>query len=187
MTIMDKLNAYSRSIVQAVVDKEAVNYYEASALYGAVIQGKVDISLLSVFYKFAQDSGLKKMIGEAIDQIMVPAIKHCESLLRDGEAEIPTVNFPAHPLYTNEAIPEDLRLTDMEVALAVGNLVKAYQYTLFLALEQSYQLEIARALAGLLSAGVDWEYRFLQLMIHNKWLPVIPKVVKNSSGPQRHC
>ncbi|HEY3424106.1 MAG TPA: hypothetical protein VGL27_04850 [Negativicutes bacterium] len=176
MTILDKINAYSRSFVQAIVDKEPVSYLEAAGLYSIIVQGKLNISILSLFYKLARDSDLKRLTGEAIDEIMKPTIIKCENLLRDGGAKLPDVDFPSYPLYKVGVIPDDMRLTDMEVALVVGNTVKAYKHVLFLSMEQTYQLEITRSINDLLSTGLDWEYRLLQLMIHNGWLPRIAKV-----------
>ncbi|MPM98811.1 hypothetical protein SDC9_146001 [bioreactor metagenome] len=65
---------------------------------------------------------------------------------------------------------------DGEIAIAVGNMAKASQMALLSALHQSYQLEVAIMYREMLDAGLDWDYRLLQLMLKRNWLPHLHKI-----------
>ncbi|WP_371373450.1 DUF3231 family protein [Sporomusa aerivorans] len=176
MTIIDQVKAYTRTILQSIFDKEPVNYMEASSLYGLILQARHNISLLSSFYNQASDPELRDLIKTAIYQHAVPTIENCEKLLREGGAELPDTHFPSHPLYDKTNYPKGVQLTDMEIAIAVGNLARSSQLILFLSLQQCYQPEILLAISSLMSNGLQWDYQLLQLMLHRGWLPNAPKV-----------
>ncbi|MDR3592540.1 MAG: DUF3231 family protein [Negativicutes bacterium] len=176
MTIIDQVDALTRKIVQAVVDKEPIGYLEAAGLYGLILQARHNISLLSSFYNQAEDAELRALIKEAIYEQTLPAIEECEKLMRAGDAQAPDIHFPPHPLYETVDYPRGVRLTDLEIVIALGNLARNFQLTLFLTLQQCYQLEIAAAVNKLLSSGLQWDYRLLKLAIHKGWLPGVPKV-----------
>ena len=176
LKITDQVKVYTRTLVQSVIDKEPVNYMEAAGLFGIILQARHNISMLSSLYNQAQDPELKELIKEAIYEETIPAIETCEELMRDGDGELPDVNFPPHPLYDKVDYPKNLRLTDMEIAIAIGNIVRTSQLALFLTLQQSYQLEIVAGINKLLNSGLLWGYRLLQLMLHRGWLPRISKV-----------
>lgn len=176
MTFIDQVKGYTRMLVQMVTDKEPVSYVEAAALYGIILQAKHNISMLSSFYNQAEDPDLRELIKEAIYEHALPTIEDCEKLMKAGEAEIPQLHFPPHPLYDKVDYPRGVRLSDMEIAVALGTLARSSQLTLFLALEQCYQLEIIAAIYKLLSSGLQWDYRLVQLTIHRGWLPTVAKV-----------
>lgn len=177
MTIVDQVKAWTRSIVQSVVDKEPISYLEAAGLYGLILQARHNISVLSSFYNQAEEPKLRELIKEAIYEQALPAIEECEKLMRAGEAELPVVHFPPHTLYDdNVDYPQGVRLTDMEIALALGNLARGSQLALFLSLQQCYQLEVAAGINKLLNSGLQWDYRLLQLMLQRGWLPKVSKV-----------
>lgn len=177
MTIVDQVKAYTRSIVQAIVDKEPISYLEAAGLFGIILQGRHNISVLSSLYNQAQHSGLKALLAEAIDGQMQPMIKKCEELMAAGQAELPEASFPPHPLYAELEYPAGVRLTDGEIALAAASMARNTQLALFLTLQQCYQLEIIRSINQLITSGLEWDYRLLQLALHEGWLPKIAKVV----------
>ena len=180
MTIVDQVKALTRTIVQAIVDKEPISYMEAAGLYGIILQARHNISVLSSFYNQAEEPELRTLIKEAIYEQAIPAIEECEKLMRAGEAELPDEHFPPHPLYDGKVdYPRGVRLTDMEIAIALGNLARGSQLTLFLTLQQCYQLEVAGSINQLLNSGLQWDYRLLQLMIHRGWLPRVSKVVEH--------
>jgi hypothetical protein len=177
LTIIDQIKAVTRMVVQAVIDKEPLGYSEAAALFGLVLQARHNISLLSCFYNQAEDTQLREVIKAAIYEETLPTIEACEKLIRDGEAALPEAHFPPHPLYEQVDYPKGVRLTDGEIAIAVGNMARGFQLTLFLSLQQCYQLEVAGAINKLLNSGLQWDYRLLELMIHRGWLPTMAKVV----------
>ena len=176
MTITDQINIFTRTVVQSVVDKEPLSYIEAGSLFGIIIQSRHNISMLSSLYNQAQEPELRELIKEAIYEQTIPTIEKCEELLRAGNGELPDVHFASHPLYEKVDFPKGTRLTDMEIAIALGNTARASQLVLFLSLQQCYQLEIALAINQLLSSGLQWNYRLLQLMLHQGWLPRISKL-----------
>ena len=175
MTILDQIHARSRAIVQSIIDKEPVNYFEAGALYSIVAYGRHNASVLSVLYNHAQDYELKALIKEAIDGLAV-TIKQCEEFLAVGGAQIPTTRFSHHPLEDRLDIPSAARLTDMEISQSLHTMSATSQTALLISIHQCYQLEISVALRSMLNDSLDWNYRLLQLTLHQGWLPEIAKV-----------
>jgi len=169
MTILDQVSATSRSIVQQTVDKESVNY-------AMVTTGRYHVAVLSVFHNHAQEPQLRQLIKEAIDNLSEKTVKKCEALLLTGDAKIPSVRFPEHPLENRLDIPSAARLTDMEIAMILVNMHGASQVALVAGISQGYQLEIASELRNQLNIALDWGYRLQQLMLHRGWLPEMAKV-----------
>ena len=93
-----------------------------------------------------------------------------------GDAKIPSVRFPEHPLENRLDIPSAARLTDMEIAMILVNMHGASQVALVAGISQGYQLEIASELRNQLNIALDWGYRLQQLMLHRGWLPEMAKV-----------
>lgn len=176
MTIIEKVNSNVRGTWQAIFDKEPVNYLEAGALYGIIAQGQHTLAVLSVIYNHAQDPELRKLIKESMDDLARPTIEHCEKLLSESEAEIPQLPFIERKLHDSIDIPIDTHLTDIEIATTIGSMAKASQTIILTALLNSYQLEVGIMFRKILDAGLDWNYRLLQLMIHRGWLPHLAKV-----------
>ncbi len=176
MSIMDKVEQGARAVVQGIVDREPANYLEAGSLYGIISQGRYNLSTLEIMYNHAQDPELKELIEECMDKLINPLIKECEGLLEESHAEVPRFHFNKHQLHEKLDIPEDARLSDMEVAAGIGTMAKAAQVNILAALHQSYQLHIGMTFKKYLDDGLDWNYRLLQLMIHRGWLPHIAKV-----------
>lgn len=177
MTIIDKVESTTRAQIQAVLDKEPVNYLEGASLYGTIAQGRYNLSVLEILYNHAQDPELKNLITEAIDRLVIPTIEHCERLLEESGAQIPQFQFNDHKLHKDIDIPSDARLTDNEVAAGIGTMAKAAQVALLSAMHQAYQLEVGVMFRKYLDEGIDWNYRLLQLMIHRGWLPHLAKVI----------
>lgn len=176
MTIIDRVNSVTRGTFQAIFDKEPVNYLEGASLYGIIAQGRLNLSSLQVLYNHARDSELKKLIHEVMDNILTPLIKDCEALLERSNAQIPQVRFAEHGLHESIDILADARLNDEEIAATIGTMAKAAQIALLAALHQSYQLEIGLMHRRYLDAGLDWNYRLLQLMLERGWLPNLAKI-----------
>lgn len=176
MTIMDKINSVTRAAAQVLLDKEAVNYLEAGSMYGIIAQGRYNMAVLSVLYNHAQDSELKELIKEAIENLTKLTIERCEALMKAGDAEIPVFDWTERKLHDHLDIPADARLTDAEIASTIGTLAKASQMACLAALHQSYQLEIGTMFRERLDAGLDWNYRLLQLMLKRGWLPHLAKI-----------
>lgn len=176
MTIMDKVSSTARGTFQAIFDKETVNYFERASLFGIIAQGRLNIANLEVMYNQAQDQELKKLIKESMDDLARPTIQHCEELLRESKAQIPQVQYIERKLYDSIEIHSDVCLTDMEIAASLGNMAKLSQTALLAALHQSYQLEIGAIFRKYLDAGLDWNYRLLQLMLDRGWLPYLAKI-----------
>ncbi|MDJ0306419.1 DUF3231 family protein [Dehalobacter sp.] len=176
MTILDKVNATSRSIVQKFVDKEPANYIEAGLLYQIVVTGRYHVALLTIFHNHAKDLELMQLIKDALDNLSEKTIKKCEDLLQTEDAMIPTVRFPERLLESAQNIPSAAHLSDMEIAMALVNMHGASQMALLTAINQCYHLEIGIELRKQLNIALDWGYRLLQLMLHRGWLPQIAKV-----------
>lgn len=176
MTIIDQVKIFTRTMVQSVVDKEPLNYLEAASLFGIILQARHNISILSSFYNQALDPELRDLIKDAIYEQAIPSIETCEELMRAGDGELPDEHFTPHTLYEKMDYPKNVRLTDMEIAIATANIARTSQSTLFLALQQCYQLEVAYGMNQLLTKGLEWNYRLLQLMLHQGWLPRVPKM-----------
>lgn len=176
MTFLDKVSSETRSIFNMLFDKEPLNYLEAAGLYGVIAQGRYNIAALEVMYNHAQDSALKELIHEAIDAHTKNLIHQSEDLLEKSGASIPRLSFEQRTLHRHMDIPEDARLSDGEIAISIGTMAKASQMALLSALHQSYQLEVAVMYREMLDAGLDWDYRLLQLMLKRGWLPKLAKL-----------
>lgn len=176
MTFLDKVSSETRSIFNMLFDKEPLNYLEAAGLYGVIAQGRYNIAALEVMYNHAQDSALKELIHEAIDAHTKNLIHQSEDLLEKSDASIPRLSFEQRTLHRHMDIPEDARLSDGEIAISIGTMAKASQMALLSALHQSYQLEVAVMYREMLDAGLDWDYRLLQLMLKRGWLPKLAKL-----------
>lgn len=176
LTIVDRVKAYTRSVVQSIVDKEPLNYLEAAGLFGVILQARHNIFMLSSLYNQALDPELRELTKQAIYEQAVPMIEKCEELMRAGNAEPPDAHFKSPVLYAKAVYPENVKLEDGEIAIAVANITRTTQLTLFTTLQQCYQLEVAAGINELLSSDLQWSYRLLQLMLHRGWLPEVPKV-----------
>lgn len=177
MTILDKVTAETRNILNMFFDKEPLNYLEAASLYSIISQGRYNISILQVMYNHASDPALKELIREVIDNHNRMIIEQSESLLKDSGRPLPNIHFNDRQLKTEPLnIPLEGKLEDKEIAIAIGTMAKAAQTVLLAALHQSYQLEVALMYRKMLDVGLDWDYRLLQLMLHRGWLPHLAKV-----------
>lgn len=177
MSIVDKVNSETRMVFNRFFDKEPLNYLEAAGLYGVIAQGRYNIAALEVMYNHAQDSTLKELIKEAIDRHTKAIITQSEDLLQESGGHLPSLTFKQRTLHKSDLnIPEDGRLGDGEIAITIGNMAKASQMALLTALHQSYQLEVALMYRQMLDAGLDWDYRLLQLMLKRNWLPHLHKI-----------
>ncbi|MBP2627940.1 MAG: hypothetical protein H6Q68_2651 [Firmicutes bacterium] len=177
MTLLDRVSSETRGIFNMFFDKEPVNYLEAAGLYGVIAQGRYNIASLEVAYNHAQDGELKRLIMEAIDNHTKNLIEHSEKLLSESGGTLPTISFTKRTLHKRPLdIPPDARMTDGEIAIAVGTMAKAAQMALLATLHQSYQLEVALMYREMLDAGLDWDYRLLQLMLDRGWLPKLAKI-----------
>lgn len=176
MTMLDKVNAKSRSLIQELVDKEPANYIEAGLLYQIIVTGRYHVSLLTIYHNHTKDPELMQIIKDAIDNLSEKTIKDCEDFLLAGDAMIPTVRFPERLLESAQDIPSGAHLSDMEIAMALANMHGASQIALLTAINQCYHLDIGTKLRKQLNVALDWGYRLLQLMLHRGWLPQIAKV-----------
>lgn len=177
MTVMDKVNAETRNLVNSVFDKEPLNYLEAASLYGTIAQGRHNLASLEVLYNHCQDNDLRELIDEALEVHTEGVVEQAEDLLEASGGTLPKLHFAPRSLHKEGLeIPADGRLTDAEIAIAVGTMAKASQTALLASLHQSYQLEVALMYRKMLDAGLDWDYRLLQLMLKRGWLPHVAKI-----------
>ncbi|WP_425058447.1 hypothetical protein SCACP_30980 [Sporomusa carbonis] len=177
MTVMDKVSSQTRNIMNLVFDKEPLNYIEAAGLYGIIAQGRFNAAVLQVLYNHANDSELKALIKEAIDKHTEMTVAEAEDKLTGSDGHTPALKFVRRNLHSSPLnIPDDARLTDQEIAIAVGTLAKGAQMALLSALHQSYQLDVALMFRKALDDGLDWDYRLLQLMLNRDWLPHLSKI-----------
>lgn len=177
MTIMDKVNTATRMATQMIFDKENANYLEAGSLYGIIAQGRFNEAVLQSMYNQAQDSDLRSLIKQCIDEQVTATVRDCERALEKGNGQVPKFHFHARQLHKEPLnIPTDACLSDMEIAAALGTMAKASQMALLAALHQSYQLDIGMMLRKRLDEGLDWNTRLLNLMLNRGWLPHITKV-----------
>lgn len=176
MTMIDKVNAKSRSIVQELVDKEPANYIEAGLLYQIIITGRYHVSILTILHNHAKDPELMQIIKDALDNLSEKTIKDCEDFLLTEDAMIPSVRFPERLLESAQDIPSGAHFSDMEIAMALVNIHGASQMVLLATINQCYHLDIGSKLRIQLNVALDWGYRLLQLMLHRGWLPQIAKV-----------
>jgi hypothetical protein len=177
MTLLDKVNSETRKIFNMVFDKEPVNSLEAASLYGVITQGRFNMTMLEILHNQSEDSRLKQLIKEALYDQTKAVIEHSEELLKESGGKMPETTFHRRPLHSSSLeIHRDAKLTDAEIAIAVGTMAKAAQMAILAALHQSYQLEVALMYRDLLDAGLDWDYRLLQLMLERGWLPHLDKI-----------
>ncbi|MEL7567961.1 MAG: DUF3231 family protein [Dehalobacterium sp.] len=176
MTILDKVSAKSRNMIQNLLDKECVSYIEAGLLHQIVITGRFYVNLLIILHNHAQDTDLKLLIEDALNNLSGKTTKVCEELLQKGNAMLPTVSFPKRSLESGLDIQSNAHLSDMEIAITLVNMHSASQMALLTAINQSYSLEIGNQLRKQLDKSLDWGYRLMQLMLHRNWLPEIAKV-----------
>lgn len=177
MSLLDRVNAQTRNIVNMFFDKETINYLEAASLYGIVAQGRHNIAMLEVLHNQAQDGDLKELIREAIEYHTSLLLDESEEILAHNDAALPSLRFERRELHQEPLkLPVDAAATDREIALAIATLAKASQMALLSALHQSYQLEVALLYRNMLDAGLDWDYRLLQLALERGWLPHIAKL-----------
>lgn len=177
MTVMDKINAQTRTIMSAIFDKEPLNYLEAAGLYGMVAQGRFNSAFLQVLYNHAHDPELKSLIKEAINHHTEMTIEEAEDKLFESDGHTPAFRFVKRNLHDSTLnIPDDARLSDQEVAIAVGSMAKAAQVAVLSAMHNSYQLDVAQMYRTALDHGMDFNYRLLQLMLDRGWLPHLNKI-----------
>lgn len=176
MSILDKINVETRMLFNNFFDKEPLNYIEAAGLYGVVAQGRYNVAMLEVLYNHAQDEELKALIKEALATQTRAVIDQSEEMLQDNGSQIPALTFRRRTLHKNTlSIDPDARLSDAEVAIAVGTMAKASQVAMLMALHQSYQIDVAMMYRELLNKGLEWDYKLLQLMLKRGWLPRLHK------------
>jgi len=174
---MDKVQSATRATIQGIVDREPVNYLEGGVIYGIISQGRHNLCSLEIMYNHAQDPELKERIVEAMEKLTRPLIEEFEELLRESNAEVPKFHFTNHKMHKEPLdIPDDARMTDMEIAAAIGTMAKAAQVNILAALQNSYQLHIGVMFRKYLDESLDWNYRLLQLMINRGWLPHVAKI-----------
>lgn len=176
MTMMDKVNSLTRAATQLMFDKENVNYLEAGSMYGIISQGRYNMAVLTVLYNHAKDPDLKKLIELAIEDHVMLTLERAEELMEAGGAAIPKFDYAERTMHNNVEIHPDARLTDAEIAATLGTMAKGAQLACLMALHNSYQLEIGTMFRERLDAGLDYNYRLLQLMLNRGWLPHLKKV-----------
>lgn len=177
MNMLERVSSETRNILNMFFDKEPLNYLEAAGLYGVIAQGRYNIVSLEVMYNHAQDGELKALIKEAIEKQTKGLIEHSERLLSESGAILPSLSFAKRTLHKRQLdIPPDAHMNDSEIAIAIGTMAKASQMALLATLHQSYQLEVALMYREMLDAGLDWDYRLLQLMLNRGWLPRLAKI-----------
>jgi len=177
MTVMDKINSQTRTIMNAILDKEPLNYIEAAGLYGIVAQGRFNVALLQVMYNHAHDPELKVLIKEAINHHTEMTMEEAEDKLFESNGHTPAFQFVKRNLHDSPVnIPDDARMSDQEIAIAVGTMAKAAQTALLTGLHGSYQLDVALMYRKALDHGLDFDYRLLQLMLDRGWLPHLNKI-----------
>jgi hypothetical protein len=177
MTVMDKINSQTRTIMSAIFDQEPLNYLEAAGLYGIIAQGRFNVALLQVMYNHAHDPELKSLIKEAIKHHSEITIEEAEDKLVESDGHTPAFKFVKRNLHDSLVnIPDDARMTDQEIAIAVGTMAKAAQMAILTGLHNCYQLDVAQMYREALDDGLDFDYRLLQLMLDRHWLPHLNKI-----------
>jgi hypothetical protein len=177
MTMMDKVNAGVNSVTNAIFDREAPSYLEATAAYSIVAQGRLINSLLSVMYNHARDPELRKLVRRSLEEHNKATVDMCERMLKENGGELPRFDFQQRNLHdTPLDIPPDARLSDEEIILTLGTIAKGAQMAVLGALHQSYQPNIAMAYRQRLDDGLDFDYQIVQLALKRGWLPHLDKV-----------
>ena len=177
MTVMDKVNAETRSVMNMFFDKERINLLECAALYGTISQGRYNLTALEILYNHATDRDLRKIIKDAIDEQTRYTVNDSEMLINHKGGQEPAQHLKRRKLHDQAlSVPEDARFTDQEIAFALGAMSKVSQTAVLGALQQSYQLDVAKMYRERLDSGLDFNYRLMQLMLNKGWLPYIEKV-----------
>lgn len=176
MTVMDKMNAGTRTVFNAIFDKEPVNFMECSSLYTIIMQGRYNLGTLECMYNQASDPDLRSLIKNALD-ITRDTVEQAENVMKSGGGDLPEGHFIRRELHSHPLeIHKDARMADPEIVLGLAMMAKASQMALLTALHQSYQLEVANLYRKRLDAGLDHNYRIMQLMLNRGWLPYLEKV-----------
>ena len=177
MTMMDKVNAGAHSVANAMFDREAPSYLEATAAYSIIAQGRLINSVLSIMYNHARDPELRILLHQALEEHNKVTIEVCEKVLQDNGGELPHFYFQERKLQdTPLDIPPDARMSDEEIVLGLATIAKGAQMTILAALHHSYQPNIAMAYRKRLDEGLDFDFRILQLALNRGWLPHLDKV-----------
>lgn len=176
MTIVDKVSAKGRSIIQKYVDQEPANYIEAGLVHQIILTGRFHVATMSLLYNHAQDAELRKLIKDVIDNITEKTIEASEDFFNDANAQIPTIKFTERHLEDIQNIPESIRYTDQEIVIMLADMHTSANLALLMAINQSYNLDLSLELRKQLNLGLEWGYRLLELSLHRGWLPEIAKV-----------
>lgn len=177
MTVMDKLNAGTHMIFDAVFDKEPINFMECAALYSTVATGRYNLAMLEVMYNHAADPDLRELVHQAINEQSRHTVNDAETLIKRGGGQEPAQHLKRRELHREPLnISADAKLTDREIALTLSMFAKFTQMAVLGALQQCYQLELATMYRNRLEAGLDYNYRLLQLMLNKGWLPYLEKI-----------
>lgn len=176
MTILDKVNAKSRSIIQNFTDEEPANYIEAGLLYQIVVAGRFHVAILNVLYNHAENLELKALIKDAVESLTESTIKYGEEFLISNDTALPDIRFSERKLETVSDIPSSSHFSDREIALLIMEIHGTGQIALLTAINQSFHTVIANHLRKEMNLGFDWAYRLQQLMLTEHWLPEVAKV-----------
>lgn len=177
MTLMDKMNAETHMVFDAVFDKEPINFMECAALYSTVATGRYNLALLETMYNHATDPELRELVEQAINEQSRHTVNDAETLMKRGGAQEPVQHLKRRKLHHAPlSIPDDAHLTDREIALTLSMFAKFTQMAVLGAIQQCYQLELAKMYRDRLDSGLDYNYRLLQLMLNKGWLPYLEKV-----------
>lgn len=177
MTVMDKVKAETRNVMNMVFDKETINLVECAALYSTISQGRYNLAVLEIMYNHATDRELRELIQQAIDEHTRNTVDASEMLINHKGGKEPSQHLERRKLHSEPlTIPEDARFTNQEIAFSLGAVAKISQTAVLNALQQSYQLDVAKMYRDRLDAGLDFNYRLMQLMLNKGWLPYIEKV-----------
>lgn len=175
-TMMDKVTEGTNTIFHMLFDREPLNYIEGAVLYGIVGQGRINMGILEVMYNQAQDSELKALIKDALESQTEFLMEKAESYLKSNETKLPEFHMERRTLHESLNIPEDARLSDREIVLAIASMAKASQMAVLTALHQAYQPDVAQLYRRILDISFDWNYKLMTLAITNGWLPHIAKI-----------
>jgi hypothetical protein len=177
MTVMDKMNAGTRMVFNSVFDKEPINFMESAALYSTVATGRYNLAMLEVMYNHAVDPDLRELVKQAIDEQSRHTVNDAETLIKRGGGQEPSQHLKRRELHHQALnIPADAKLTDREIAMTLVMFAKFTQVAVLGALQQCYQLELAKMFRDRLDSGLDYNYRLMQLMLNKGWLPFLEKV-----------
>lgn len=178
MTVADKLGSQTHTIFNMILDREPVNYAEASSLYAIITQGYFNIAALEVMHNQAQDPELKDIIKRAIKEQTEPIMKHASKLLAAGDGQLPAdQKLPSRQLHDEVmALPHDAALTDPEIVALLSMMGRVSQQALLLSMQNTYQPEIALMFRKQLDSGLDFNYQLMQLTLKHGWLPHVAKL-----------